>query len=442
MTTNLTKDRWLLIISFAIIYLVWGSTYLANWYAIQDIPPLLMSGSRFFIAGLTLFVVSYLFGATTPTRIHWKNASFSGIMFLTIGTGGMVWAEQYISSGMTALLVAFQPLLVVLLMWQLLGKRPTVSTIFGTILGMVGMTFLVGQDQFLADGQTLLALGVIFISLVSWGVASIQVAKIRLPESKLQSAGMQMLTGGGALLMTSIFSGEAFDFQPSALTARSIWSWFYLVIFGSIVAFSAFNYLLIKSSPDKVATSNYVNPVVALLLGWGLNSEEITEQSLLAAILLLTGVVFINTRFRFFKKFILPRQATLPFESLAEELPGATKEVDIRPTSGAGSSFSEIIARIWHGTTSAEKAPDYIEWTKRRCIPDFAATPGNLGVTFLHRTDGDLTYHTVISYWQDYEAVKRYAGEDYGKPRFYPEEKAYLVASDQVVAHRKVSGIR
>lgn len=429
---NLDKENWLIILAFAIIYIVWGSTYLANWYAIQDIPPLLMSGSRFFTAGAILYGLSLLFGRSKVTPVHWKNASVSGIMFLAVGTGGMVWAEQFIASGMLALMVAFQPLLILLLLWQMDGKKPTTKGIIGTLLGMVGMGFLVMQDQFISNEKTLLGLGIIFISLLSWGIASIRVAKLDMPSSKLQGAGMQMLTGGLALLIAGTIAGEVSDLHIAAITPRGAWSWIYLVLFGSIVAFSAFNYLLVKSTPDKVVTSNYVNPVVAMLLGWGLNNEEITSQSLLAAVLMITGVVFINTRTNFLKKNKFARPH--PVASLLPELEDGIKEVDIQleqPKPGA-------IARIWQGKTAADVAQEYLELAKQFCVKNAIATPGNLGVTVLHRTDGDVTYHTFVSFWKDMDAVKRYAGEDYQKPRLFAGEQAMLLESQGEVEHRVV----
>lgn len=261
------KDSWLIPICFGLIYFVWGSTYLANWYAIQDIPPLLMSGTRFVAAGAILFGVSTLFGGDKTTPAQWKNAATLGVMFLAIGTGGMVWSEQFISSGMVALMAAIQPLFILLLMWQLYGKQPNLAGIIGTFLGIIGMTFLVGQDQFIGGEKTLLGLGVIFISIVSWGIASVRLSKMDMPNNKLQSAAIQMLVGGGVLLLVSFSSGEAFGFQWANVTERGGWSWLYLVFFGSVVSFSAFNYLLVKSTPDRVATANYINPVVAMFLG-------------------------------------------------------------------------------------------------------------------------------------------------------------------------------
>jgi drug/metabolite transporter (DMT)-like permease/quinol monooxygenase YgiN len=430
---NLTSDRWLIPIAFLIIYFVWGSTYLANWYAIQDIPPLLMSGARFVTAGGLLFALSFLISSSKPTLVQGRNAALIGMMFLAVGTGGMVWAEQFISSGMVALMASFQPLLVLLLMWQMRGKKPSTAGIIGTALGMTGMAFLVGQDQFISGEKTLLGIAVIFVSLVSWGFASVKVAQLNLPGNKLQSAGIQMLGGGGALLAVSLFTKEAFDFQWVNLTERGAWSWIYLVFFGSIVAFSAFNYLLIKSTPDKVATANYVNPVVAMFLGWWLNSEIVTGQSLIAALLMITGVVFINSRFSLLKKFSFKKHPASSLASLAINPDGSTKEVDIQLFNHPSLPPSGVIARIWHGMTTVENTSDYVAWTKAHCVQDAMATPGNLGVTFFHKTEGDVTHHTFISYWKDVDAIKRYAGEDYRKARVYSEEMEFLLKGDKEV---------
>jgi drug/metabolite transporter (DMT)-like permease len=204
--TGTKPQHWLIPVCFAIIYLVWGSTYLANWYAIQDIPPFLMSGSRFFMAGLLLYGVSFLFGAGRPTAEQWKNTAFIGTLLLAVGTGSMVWSEQFINSGMVALMAAFQPLLIVLMMWQMYGKRPSQRTIAGTALGMIGMAFLVGQDQFISDKQSLIGIAVIFVAIMAWGFTTIKVAKLAMPSSKLQGAAMQMLIGGPVLLVVPEFS--------------------------------------------------------------------------------------------------------------------------------------------------------------------------------------------------------------------------------------------
>ena len=427
---DLLKDNWLIPICFALIYFVWGSTYLANWYAIQDIPPLLMSGSRFTGAGIVLLLLSRLFGTEKATFAQLKNAAFLGIMFLAMGTGGMVWAEQFISSGMVALMAAIQPLFILLLMWQMRGKRPNLAGILGTFLGIIGMTFLVGQDQFIGGPKTILGLGIIFLSVLSWGIASVKLSQTDMPTNKLQSAAIQMLSGGCILLLISFISGEAFDFRWADLTPRSTWSWFYLMIFGSVISFSAFNYLLVKSTPDKVATANYINPIVAMFLGWFLADELITGQSLIAAALMLTGVVFIKTKIPFLEKISLFRKDN-PAPELMGFMPiGATKVVDVQPVT------TPAIARIWHGTTPSDLTEEYVSLAKSNCVANCEATPGNLGVTFFHKTEGEMTHHTFISYWQDMEAVKRFAGEDFQRPRFFPGEERFLLKSDDKVEHR------
>ena len=299
---NLTSERVLIPLAFGIIYIVWGSTYLANWYAIRDIPTFLMCGSRFFVAGLLLFPISFLFGAKWPEKAHWKSAAMMGLFFFFIGNGGAVWALNYLDSGIAALIIASQPLVTVLMMWAMISKKPSARTFVGILIGLIGMVLLVVQDQFTSSDDMLKGVGMILLCVVGWGYATIKISQIPLPDSKMLSASMQMLAGGGMLLLFSLVTGDAFEFDITNITQRGVISWLYLVVFGSIIAFSAFNYLLLKTTPDKVATGTYINPVVALLLGWNLNNEVITTQSVIAAALLLTGVIFINANKRFLKK--------------------------------------------------------------------------------------------------------------------------------------------
>lgn len=302
------RERLLIIGAFAAIYLVWGSTYLVNYLAIQQIPPFLMCGSRFFLAGALLLATAAWWGVPWPSWRHWRNALLAGGLFLSLGTGGVVWAEQYVDTSMAALVVAFTPLIIVLLVWQIRGQAPQWNSYVGIALGVIGMALLVGQPQLSANRQTLLGLFMIGLSIFSWSLATVLLAKLHLPASKLQTSAMQMLCGGGLLLLASLLTREYATFQPQRLTSQGIGAFFYLVFAGSILAFSAFNYLLSKVPPEQVSTSNYVNPVVAMLLGWGLNHEKITAQSLLAAILLLAGVFFINASW--LKKIIKQPRAT------------------------------------------------------------------------------------------------------------------------------------
>lgn len=308
---NLRSDRLLVPLAFATIYIVWGSTYLANWFAIRDFPTFFMCGTRFFVAGSILFLASLLFGAKMPSKEHWKNTAFLGFFFFFLGNGGAVWALNYLDSGITALIVASQPLVTVLMMWVLINHRPTKKTLIGVFIGLIGMVLLVTQNQFTSSNEMMLGIGIVLLCVLGWGYASIKISQIPLPKSKPMAAAMQMLMGGTMLLILSIASGDAFELDLAKITPRGAWSLIYLIVFGAILAFSAFNYLLLKTTPDKVATSTYVNPVIALFLGWSLNNEIISTQSFFAAALLVTGVIFITTGKRQKKKLEIEKLETL-----------------------------------------------------------------------------------------------------------------------------------
>jgi drug/metabolite transporter (DMT)-like permease len=210
----------------------------------------------------------------------------------------LIWAIQFIDSGFAALLVAIDPLVIMFLLWALQGERPGGRALIGALLGMIGMYLLLGQPQLVAHPKAWMGLIAIVVSLVAWAFASIYVSKLDLPENRFQRSAMQMLSGGVVLVLFSWITGEAATFELAGLSWKAGLSWLYLVAFGSILAFSCFNYLLSKVSPEKVATSTYVNPLVALLLGWAFNNEVINPGALVAGGLMLAGVYFINSNKR------------------------------------------------------------------------------------------------------------------------------------------------
>ena len=207
------RERYLIIAAFATVYLVWGSTYLVNYLAIREIPPFLMSGTRFLTAGLLLFGVAALRKIPWPSLVHWKNSAWAGFMFMALGTGLVVWAEQWVDSGMAALLVSFEPLVVVVLLWIMRGQNPQLNSLLGVALGVLGMFLLVGQPQISTDRHTLIGVAGIAFSLLAWGYASIYIGQANLPSSKMQSAGMQMMGGGVSLLAMSFIFGDYKQFE-------------------------------------------------------------------------------------------------------------------------------------------------------------------------------------------------------------------------------------
>ena len=234
------------------------------------------------------------------TKEQWLNTTKAGFLFLAVGNGTVVWALKYVDSGFAALEVSAQPLVVLFLMRVLEGKKIQPMSIIGVILGILGIYLLVSQKQIINQENSVFGMLMIFLAMLSWAYGSLFVAKANLPSNYFVNTGYQMVMGGVILLLTSLLFGEAWS-SPTTWTTPVQYALLILVFFGSIVAFTSFNYLLKVVSPEKVATSTYVNPIVALALGWYFLNEQITLQSIIAAIILLTGVYFINTK----KKILL-----------------------------------------------------------------------------------------------------------------------------------------
>jgi drug/metabolite transporter (DMT)-like permease len=262
---------------------------------VQELPPFLLAGIRFLSAALVIFLFVIFTGkfkrSTTKQLI---NSAIVGFLFLTIGNGCAVWALQYVDSGFAALLISTQPLILIVMLYFLEKKPILPKSIVGVILGMLGIYLLVNQDSMDLNKDKILGIGAIFIALLCWGYGSIFVSKADLPKGSFVNTGYQMLFGGIMMIIISCIIQEPFH-AIFEMSNKSIYSMVYLVIFGSIIAFTSFNFLLLSVSPEKVATSTYINPIVALILGWYVLGEIITNQSMIAATVLLTGVYFITT---------------------------------------------------------------------------------------------------------------------------------------------------
>jgi drug/metabolite transporter (DMT)-like permease len=286
----------LIILSFAAVYIIWGSTYLFVAYAVEHIPPYLMSAIRFSLASVLLFALAgVLKKYQTVTKKQIKNALFAGFLFIGCGTGGVAWALQFVDSGFTALVISGQPLIIVLMMWAIDKKRPALQSFGGIFLGMFGMYLLVSQNGIIAHPDQWKGVLAIFFCMLAWGFGSIFVSKADLPKPQMANNAMQMIAGGMALFLFSFLLEKPLDFVPSEVPTITWIAMTYLIVLGAVVAFSAFNYLLTQVSPEKVSTSTYVNPIIAMALGWWFRDELVTVQSIIAAAVMLTGVFFINT---------------------------------------------------------------------------------------------------------------------------------------------------
>jgi drug/metabolite transporter (DMT)-like permease len=288
------KALWL---AFAAVYLVWGSTYLAIKYAVETIPPYLMGGTRFLVSGLILFAWARARGAPAPTRREWRDAAIVGALLLCGGNGAVAWAEQRVPSGITALLVASVPLWMVVLDWlRPHGKRPPTIVALGLIVGLAGVAVLALPTSSGSVNGPVNALGALMLLLgsISWAAGSIYSRQGARPASAEMTTSLQMITGSAALIIVAIATGEFARFHPRAVTAPSFLGWLYLVTFGSLVGFTAYAYLLRETTPAKATTYAYVNPIVAVLLGWAVAGEPISTRTVVAAGIIVASVAIIT----------------------------------------------------------------------------------------------------------------------------------------------------
>ena len=292
------NSKALVIIAFVAIYVIWGSTYLFNKIAVTELSPFFLASIRFLVAGsLIMIIAKALKKSLVITKKQLLNTSISGFLFLVHGNGVFVWALKYVDSGFAALLAATQPLFVLLLL-RLIDQKPMQKkSIIGVLLGVFGMYLLVSQKEIAVSEESLLGIFMMFTCVLSWSYGSVFVSKADLPKNFFVSTGYQMIIAGLILMIGSLGFNEEW-IAPNLWSFKVQMSLLFLIIFGGIFAFTSFNYLLKVVSPEKVSTSAYVNPVIAMFLGWYFLDEAFTTQSIVASIVLLTGVYFITSRKR------------------------------------------------------------------------------------------------------------------------------------------------
>lgn len=283
-----------LVAAFASVYLIWGSTYLAIRFAIETMPPHLMAAVRFLVAGALLYVWARWRGAPRPTRANWRAAAVVGGFLLLGGNGAVVWAETRVPSGLTALLVAMVPIwmLVLEMLPRLGGRKPRAAVVAGIVLGLVGLVVLVAPGR-LAGRVDPLGAGVLLLGCLSWAFGSLYSRGAELPKSGFLAAAMEMVAGGFLLLLFGLATGQAGSVAVSVISARSLFALAYLIVFGSLIGFTAYIWLLGATTSARVSTYAYVNPVVAVLLGWAFANEPMSLRTLIAAAVIIGAVVLI-----------------------------------------------------------------------------------------------------------------------------------------------------
>jgi drug/metabolite transporter (DMT)-like permease len=285
-----------LVAAFAAVYLIWGSTYLGIKVAIQTLPAFAMAGMRFIIAGAILFTYCLFTGQPKPQPRQWINTTIVGALLLLGGNGCVVWAAQHVPSGIVALLVAVLPMWMVLIEWlRPGGTKPSRGVVVGLLVGFGGVAVLMNPTAKLGDGSIGIAPTlVLLLGGLLWAIGSIYSRRAKMPSSLLVSTSMQMLAGGVLLLIVGALRGDFAKFNPSTISAYSIGAFAYLIVFGSLIGFSAYVWLLQVTTPARVSTYAYVNPVVAIILGWAMGGEAMGPRTIVAACVIVVAVAFIT----------------------------------------------------------------------------------------------------------------------------------------------------
>ena len=291
------RNRMRVLLAFAAVYVLWGSTYLFIKYAIETIPPFLLGASRFLASGALLYVLARSRGAPNPTGAELRLAAITGIVMLGLGNGGGMLAEKTVASGVVALIVSSVPIWVVLIDWlRPRGMRPRKTMFVGLALGLVGMVILIGPKAIVGEGHIdTFGTVILLIGSVSWSLGTLMTRWSQRPGSPLVFAALQMLAAAAAMGIMSLISGDWRQFSWSGVTTLSIVSFWYLVIAGSIIGYTAYVYLLGVVSAAKASTYAYVNPIIAVVLGWLFANEPLGGRTVIAAAVILGGVALITS---------------------------------------------------------------------------------------------------------------------------------------------------
>jgi drug/metabolite transporter (DMT)-like permease len=290
------RPAWKTLLAFGIIYIVWGTTYLAIRVGVREVPPFLLAGMRFFIAGGILYGWTIAKGERSPTARQWLSACFIAILIFVFDYGLLFWAEQRVPSGVAAVMLATIPVFIAFSEIIFLGtQKLTLRLGLALLIGIGGVAVLMSRSLNLSgapiDKKGAIAL---IVASISWSLGSVLTRKVTLPPSKVMSSGVQMLAGGVFLVLAAAALGEFRGFHPSEVSRGAWFALLYLIVAGSIIGFTAYVWLIHHESPTKVGTYAYVNPVVAVLVGYFLGGEALGLRTILGTLFVLTSVVVIT----------------------------------------------------------------------------------------------------------------------------------------------------
>jgi len=310
-----------LVAAFAAVYVLWGSTYLGIRFSMETLPAFFTQGVRFMTAGMVMFAWARRKGAAAPTPREWAGGGLAGVLLFVCGTGGVVWAEKLIPSGVAALVVATEPAAFVLIEAVRRRRFPRGAVLAGLGLGAAGLAILVGPGNLLVGERFApSALLVLVAGTFCWASGSLYSRGSRLPSSPWMATAVTLVGGGAGLAVVGLVSGELARFDPAAVSARSLWATLYLFVFGSLVGFSAYLWLLRNTTVARLSTYAYVNPVIAVLLGWALAGEPLSPRVALATAVIVGAVALIIRHGGEDAEIVRPEEADLGCEKAPETL--------------------------------------------------------------------------------------------------------------------------
>lgn len=292
---KMNKQKWLIPLAFLSVYIFWGGTYLGMKFALESFPPFIMAGIRHFIAGIILTTIAFIKKETFPSKKEMINAGFVGAMLLLGGNGLVAYAEMRVPSSIASLIIASVPLWISGLNWVSGDKKkPSLLEMLGLLLGFSGIMVLAFQGSNTNSNIDVLGIGLLLVASFSWSLGSLYSKRSDMPKSSFYNVSFQMLTGGMLLFIFSTFLGEYKLFDINQVTNQSVYALVYLIFFGSIIAYSAYIWLFKNVNPTLASTYAFVNPVVALILGWSLANEVLSPQAIIASVLIIGAVVIIT----------------------------------------------------------------------------------------------------------------------------------------------------
>jgi len=310
-----------LLAAFAAVYVLWGSTYLGIRFSMETLPPFFTQGVRFMTAGAVMYAWARRKGSTKPTRREWAGGLVAGVLLFVCGTGGVVWAERLIPSGVAALVVATEPAAFVLIEAVRRRRFPRGAILAGLGLGAAGLAILVGPGELLgAERFAASALLVLVAGTFCWAGGSLYSRESRLPSSPWMATAVTLVCGGAGLAVVGLLSGELARFDPSAVSAKSLWATLYLFVFGSLVGFSAYLWLLRNTTVSRLSTYAYVNPVIAVFLGWALAGEPLSPRVAVATAVIVGAVALIIRHGGEDAEIVRPDETDLGCEKAPETL--------------------------------------------------------------------------------------------------------------------------